>query len=159
MRGKKQAPKRKIIPDPKYNRLDVAKFINYVMKGGKKSIAQKIVYNSFDIISEKAKKDPLEVFEAAITNVSPMIEVRGRRIGGANYQIPMPVRIERRQTLAFRWILDAVHNKKGRATEKKLADELIEAAQNAGAAVKKKEDVHRMAEANRAFAHFARFSR
>jgi len=156
MRGKKQAPKRKITPDPKYNSIDVAKFINYVMKNGKKSVAQKIVYNSFDIIIEKTKKDPLEVFGAAIENVSPLLEVKGRRIGGANYQIPMPVRTERKQALAFRWILNAVRNKKGKATEEKLADELIEASQNTGDAVKKKEDVHRMAESNRAFAHFAR---
>jgi len=155
MRGK-QAPKRVIKPDPKYSNVLVAKFINYVMLGGKKTTAQKVVYTCFDIIAEKTKEDPVEVFESAIKNVGPALEVRSRRIGGANYQIPIPVRGERRIALSFRWILTAVRSKKGRPISEFLADELMAAANNEGDAMKKKTDVQRMAEANRAFAHFAR---
>ena len=155
MRGK-QATKRVIIPDPKYSNVLVAKFINYVMLDGKKTTAQRVVYNCFDIIAEKTKEDPVEVFESAIKNVGPALEVRSRRIGGANYQIPVPVRGDRRVALSFRWILTAVRSKKGRPIAEFLADELIAAAHNEGDAMKKKTDVQRMAEANRAFAHFAR---
>ncbi|MDO8490263.1 MAG: 30S ribosomal protein S7 [bacterium] len=158
MRGK-QAPKRTIAPDPKFSNTVVTKFTNYVMKCGKKAIAEKIVYKAFDIIEEKTKLSPLEVFDNAIKNVTPLIEVRGRRIGGANYQIPIPVRGDRKYSLAFRWILIASRNKKGRPMHEKLAAELMAAANKEGDAVKKKNDVHKMAEANRAFAHFARFSR
>lgn len=155
MRGK-QAPKRETTPDPRFNSTTVAKFINYVMKNGKKSVAQTIVYDAFDIIEEKMKKPPMEVFELAIKNVSPNLEVRGRRIGGANYQIPVQVKAERRFILACRWILEASRGRKGRAMAIKLADELMSAANKDGAAMKKRETVQKMAEANRAFAHFAR---
>ncbi len=155
MRGK-QAPKRSILSDPKYTSPVVAKFVNYVMKDGKKSTAQKVVYSAFDIIEEKTKKPAIEVFTEAINNVSPLLEVKSKRVGGANYQIPMQVRAERRQQLAFRWILLAARSKKGKPMAQKLATELLAAAENQGDAVKKKQDVQRMAEANRAFAHFAR---
>ncbi len=154
MRGKR-ATKRIILPDPRYQSTVVAKFINYIMERGKKSVARKIVYQSFDVVAEKTKKDPRDVFEQAIKNVGPMVEVRSRRVGGANYQIPVEVRTDRRQALAFRWIIDAAYHKKGRPMYLKLADEFIAAADNQGDAIKKKEDVLRMAEANRAFAHFA----
>lgn len=143
-------------PDGRYNSTKVSKFINYVMEGGKKSTAQDIVYGAFDVIKEKMKvEDPLEVFNAALNNAGPVTEVRSRRIGGANYQVPREVREERRFMLAFRWIIDAAKSKKGKAMRFKLADELMQAANNEGSAVKKKEDTHRMAEANKAFAHFA----
>jgi small subunit ribosomal protein S7 len=143
-------------PDGKYNSVKVGKFINYVMVGGKKSIAQDIVYGAFDLIKEKQKvEDPLEVFNAALNNAGPLTEVRSRRIGGANYQVPREVREERRFMLALRWILEAANSKKGKAMKIKLAEELIAASNNEGNAVKKKEDTHRMAEANKAFAHFA----
>ncbi len=155
MRGK-QAPKRPVKADPKYTRADVTKFVNYVMYDGKKSTAQRVVYGALDIIAEKTKKDPIEVFDEAIKNVSPMLEVKSKRVGGANYQIPMQVRAERRIQLAYRWILAAARAGKGKPMAEKLAAELMAAAEGAGEAVKKKQDVQRMAEANRAFAHFAR---
>jgi len=158
MRGK-PAPKRTIIPDPKYSSTLVAKFTNTLMRKGKKATALRVVYNAFDVVEKKTKQSPLEVFDEAVKNVMPLLEVRGRRIGGANYQIPFPVRGDRRYALAFRWILTAVRNKKGRPTALKLADEIVAAANKEGDAVKKRNDVHKMAEANRAFAHFARFSR
>lgn len=143
-------------PDGRYNSTKVSKFINYVMEGGKKSTAQDIVYGAFDIIKEKMKvEDPLEIFNQALNNAGPVTEVRSRRIGGANYQVPREVREERRFMLAFRWIIDAASAKKGKAMRYKLADELMAAANNEGSAVKKKEDTHRMAESNKAFAHFA----
>lgn len=154
MRGK-QAPKRKIAPDPRYNSTSLAKFINYIMQGGKKTIAQGIVYDSFDIIKEKTKKEPLDIFDLAIKNVSPTLEVKGRRIGGANYQVPIEVRGERRFNLASRWIIDIARGKKGKKMAVRLAEELILASQKEGDAIKKREEVHRMAEANKAFAHFA----
>jgi small subunit ribosomal protein S7 len=155
MRGK-QAPKRKILSDPKYASPVVAKFVNYVMKDGKKSTAQKVVYGAFQIMEDKTKKPAIEVFTEAINNVSPLLEVKSKRVGGANYQIPMQVRAERRLQLAFRWILLAARSKKGKPMAEKLSSELLAAAENQGDAVKKKLDVQRMAEANRAFAHFAR---
>lgn len=155
MRGK-QAPKRRINSDPKYNSPVVAKFTNYVMQDGKKSTAQKIVYAALDVLEAKTKKPAIEVFTEAINNVSPLLEVKSKRVGGANYQIPMQVRAERRLQLAFRWILLAARSKKGKPMAEKLATELLAAAENQGDAVKKKLDVQRMAEANRAFAHFAR---
>jgi small subunit ribosomal protein S7 len=156
MRGKR-APKRKLLPDPKYKSTTIAKFINYVMERGKKTVAQSIVYGAFDIINKKLNQDPLEVFDQALKNVTPALEVKSRRVGGANYQIPIPVRGERKLALACHWILDAARHKKGKPMAEKLANELMEAYQNQGDAVKKRMDVHRMAEANRAFAHFARF--
>jgi small subunit ribosomal protein S7 len=127
------------------------------MKGGKKTIATSIVYKAFDIMAEKTGKPAVEVFDAAIKNVSPAIEVKSRRVGGANYQIPIPVRGERRLSLAFRWMIEAAKSHKGKPMAEKIAEELVSAANNEGAAVKKRADVHRMADANRAFAHFAKF--
>lgn len=155
MRGK-PAAKRQIKPDPKYSNLLIAKFINYVMRKGKKSVAQSIVYDAFDIISEKTKSNPVEIFDGAVKNVTPLLEVRGRRIGGANYQIPYPVRGDRKHVLAFRWIINAAKARKGLPMGQRLALELIAAYNKEGAAIKKREDIHKMAEANRAFAHFAR---
>lgn len=154
MRGKK-APKRNIAPDSKFQRIDIAKLINYVMSDGKKTTAQRIVYDAFEYISKKTKLDPLEVYDTAIRNVSPSLEVKGKRIGGANYQVPIVVTGERKTTLAYRWILDAARSKKGAAMFKRLGDELIAASNSDGAAMKKREDVQRMAESNKAFAHFA----
>ncbi len=155
MRGK-QAPRRKITNDPKYNSPVVAKFINNIMEKGKKSVARKIVYTALDSIESTAKKPAMELFNLALTNVSPLLEVKSKRVGGANYQIPMQVRADRRQQLAFRWIITAARSKKGKPMAEKLATEFLAAAENLGDAVKKKQDVQRMAEANRAFAHFAR---
>src|SRR3989344_7261176 len=143
------------IPDYQYQNPLVGKFINYIMRQGKKSVAQKVVYSSFDIIKEKTKSNPLSLFEKAVRNVSPSLEVRSRRIGGANYQVPQPVRAERKIQLAFRWIIKAAKTKKGKPMSDKLAEDFILASNNEGAAIKKKLDTHRMAEANRAFAHFS----
>ena len=156
MRGK-QAPKRNIKPDPKYGNLQIAKFINYIMRKGKKAVAQSIVYDSITAISAKTKQDALEIFDKALKNVGPSLEVRGRRIGGANYQIPYPVRAERKFNLACRWLIIAAQKRKGRSMAEKLAAEILDAANETGEAYKKKVDTHRMADANRAFAHFARF--
>ncbi len=155
MRGK-QAPKRAIAADPKYRNTVVAKFINYVMRDGKKTTAQNVVFGAFALIAERTNEDPLEVFDKAMKNIQPTVEVKSKRVGGANYQIPIQVRGERRVSLGFRWVIAAADAKKGRPMAEKLAAELISAANNEGDAVKKKMDVHRMAEANRAFAHFAR---
>lgn len=151
----KPAPKRTIIPDMKYHSLLVAKFINYVMRRGKKTVAQRVVYGAFEKITEKAKRPALEVFEEALKRVAPVVEVKSRRVGGSNYQIPIEVRGDRRQSLAFRWLILAANIKRGRPMADKLSDEILLASQGQGDAVKKREDVHRMAEANRAFAHFA----
>ncbi len=148
--------KKRIIPaDPVYDNTQVTKFVNQVMREGKKTAAQKIVYGSFDIIKEKTGKEPLEVFDKAIQNAAPLLEVKPKRVGGATYQVPREVKGERRISLAMRWIIGTARSKKGKPMKEKLAQELIEAGNNTGAAVKKKEDMHRMAEANRAFAHFA----
>ncbi len=155
MRGK-QATRRKVENDPKYGSPIVGKLVNYVMYGGKKQTSQTIVYNALDIMEEKMKKPALEVLDEALKNVTPSLEVKSRRVGGANYQVPLQVRAERRIQLAFRWILLAARSRKGKPMAEKLAFELMEAAQNQGDAVKKKLDVQRMAEANRAFAHFAK---
>ncbi|OGZ35316.1 MAG: 30S ribosomal protein S7 [Candidatus Portnoybacteria bacterium RIFCSPLOWO2_01_FULL_43_11] len=152
---RKRKIKRQIQSDPKYNNTLVAKFINHIMKEGKKSTAQRVVYGAFENIEKQIKKDPLEIFDQAVKNASPILEVKSRRIGGAHYQVPREVRGERRIALAFRWIIQAAKSKKGKPMSIKLAAELIEASQNQGAAIKKKQDTHRMAEANRAFAHFA----
>jgi small subunit ribosomal protein S7 len=157
MRGK-PVKKRNINPDPKYGNLVLAKFINHVMKGGKKITAQGVVYRALDVVAEMTKKDPLKVFEDAMKNVQPQVEVRSRRVGGANYQVPMPVRGERQVALSFRWIIDAARSKKGQPMHQKLATILIDAQQGLGDAIKKRDDMHRMAEANKAFAHFARFT-
>lgn len=141
--------------DRKYDSVKVTKLINYVMDGGKKTIAEDIVYGAFAIIEEKEKTDALEVFEGVLKNVAPSMEVRSRRVGGANYQVPMEVRQDRQLALALRWILEAARSKKGRPMQARLAEELSQAFHNEGEAVKKRENVHRMAEANKAFAHFA----
>lgn len=162
MRGKKAA-KRKIKPDARYNNVTITRFINYLMTGGKKSVAQKVIYDCFDIIQKQIDdkkiegdyKQAVDVFEQALKNVMPQLEVRGRRVGGANYQVPYPVRGERKHALAFRWIIAAAKSKKGKAMSARLAEELVDALNNTGIAMKKRADVQRMAEANRAFAHFA----
>ena len=153
--ARKKIKKHPVAPDPLYNNVTVAKFINQVMRKGKKTIARKIVYGAFDIIKEKTKKEPLEIFNLALENAAPLLEVKSRRIGGATYQVPVEVKGERRLTLAMRWIIMGAKLKKGKPMKEKLAQELIDAANNTGWAVKKKTDTHRMAEANRAFAHFA----
>ncbi len=146
-----------IPPDPLYNNVLVQKFINYVMGEGKKSKARTIVYGAFDIIKEKTKtENPLEVFDSAIRNSSPVLEVKSKRIGGATYQVPREVAKNRRIALAMRWIIEAANNQKGKPMKEKLAQEIIASSKNEGSAVKKRENIHRMAEANRAFAHFAR---
>ena len=142
-------------PDIKYSSLLVAKLINYIMDSGKKAIAAKIVYGAFDIAEKKMNKPALEVFQKALDNVSPNMELKSRRIGGANYQVPIEVRPERKTALALRWIINAAQSKKGKPMSEKLAEELVNAASNIGDAVKKRNDTHRMAEANKAFAHFA----
>jgi small subunit ribosomal protein S7 len=143
-------------PDFKYNSIAVNRFINYVMLDGKKNVARGVVYDALDELKKKAKaEDPIELFETALNNVGPTVEVRSRRVGGANYQVPREVRPERRMALAMRWILEAARSKKGRAMHLRLADELLAASKNEGEAVKKRENTHKMAEANKAFAHFA----
>ncbi len=151
---KRRAEKRILSPDPIYNEILVTKLINYVMKRGKKNVARKLVYGAFDIIKEKTNKNPLDVFLKAVNNVKPMIEVRSRRIGGATYQVPTEVRPERQIALALRWIINFARDRKDKSFATKLAAELIAASNNEGASVKKKDDTHRMAEANKAFAHF-----
>ena len=141
--------------DPRYHSILVGRFIGHLMQDGKLTVAQKIVYEAFDIIYERTKKGGLNVFEQAIKNVSPLLELKSRRVGGANYQVPVPVSGERRQTLAMRWIIEACRKRKGKPMAEKLASELLDASEKTGAAMKKREDTHRMAEANKAFAHFA----
>ncbi len=147
--------KRQLKPDFQYNSVKVEKLINYIMERGKKNAARKIVYGAFEIIKEDAKKDPIEIYEEALKNVGPLTEIRSKRVGGANYQVPHEVRPERRLALALRWMIEAAGSKKGKPMAIKLSEELLAAAKNEGDAVKKREMVHRMAEANRAFAHFA----
>ena len=152
---RRRPEKRTILPDPNYKDYTVAKFINYLMKNGKKSIAEKIFYNSLNIISEKEKTDdPIDVFKKALENVSPTLEVKSKRIGGATYQVPMEVSTSRKLSLAMRWILGFSRSRKGKTMSNRLAAELIAAAKNEGSSIKKKEDTHKMAEANKAFAHF-----
>lgn len=147
-------PQREVQPDPVYQSRLVTKLINQVMLQGKKSIAESICYGAFDIIREKTGRDPLEVFEEAMKNVMPVLEVKARRVGGANYQVPVEVRPARRQTLAIRWITNFARQRQGKSMREKLAAEIMDAANGTGGAVKKKEDTHRMAEANKAFAHY-----
>ena len=149
----------KVAPDPRYNNVKVAKFINHIMERGKKTVAEKIVYGSFDYIKEKMNTEPRQIFDAALKNVSPILEVKSRRIGGANYQVPLEVVEPRKTTLGMRWLITAARSQKGRPMHVKLAEEIMSAYKNEGAAIKKKEDTHKMAEANKAFAHFARFQR
>lgn len=147
-------PKREILPDPVYNSKVVTKFINQIMLDGKKGAAESAVYGAFDVIQEKTGKDPMEVFDAAMKNVMPVLEVKARRVGGANYQVPIEVRSERRQTLGIRWMVEYTRKRSGKSMQEKLAGELMDAANNVGASVKKREDTHKMAEANKAFAHY-----
>ena len=149
----------KIAPDPRYNNVKVAKFINHIMERGKKSVAQGVVYDAFEKIKEVMKTEPRQIFDQALKNVSPLLEVKSRRIGGANYQVPLEVVEPRKTTLGMRWIIAAARAKKGKPMAARLAEEIMAANNNEGAAIKKKEDTHKMAEANRAFAHFARFQR
>ena len=143
-----------VLPDPVYNSKVLTKFINQVMLDGKKGTAENIVYGAFDIIKDKTGNDPMEVFNTAMKNVMPVLEVKARRVGGANYQVPIEVRADRRQALAIRWLVDYARKRDGKSMQEKLAGELMDAANNTGAAVKKREDTHKMAEANKAFAHY-----
>ena len=152
---RKPAPKRTLMPDHKYNNVVVSRLINYVMWDGKKSVARDVIYDAFDIIAEKTKQEPLDVFDEAIKNTSPMLEVKSRRIGGANYQVPKQVKGDRRLNLSLRWMIKAARSRKGATMAVKLAEEIISASKNEGEAVKKKENTHKMAHANRAFAHFS----
>jgi small subunit ribosomal protein S7 len=155
MRGKLKV-KKELTPDLIYKSVKVSKFVNYIMQAGKKNIARKIIYGMFDEIKEKTKStNPLEIFELALSNTAPNVEVRSKRVGGANYQVPVEVRPERRAALSMKWIIEAARSKKGAPMAKKLADEVIAASKNEGEAIKKKENTLRMAEANKAFAHFA----
>ena len=154
MSRRREIPKRSILPDPKFSSERLAKFVNMLMKDGKKSVAEGVVYKALDILGQKQKGDSLDVLEKALENVSPIVEVKSRRVGGATYQVPIEVRPVRRQALAMRWIIDAARNRNEKSMVQKLAAELNEAAENRGTAVKKKEDTHRMAEANKAFAHY-----
>lgn len=154
MSRRRAAEKRKINPDAKYGDFVVAKFINCMMKQGKKSVAEKAIYDAFDIMENKAKKDALELFREAIDNVKPSVEVRSRRVGGATYQVPTEVRETRRQALSIKWLINAARSRNEKTIREKLAGEFMDAAQGRGAAVKKREDTHKMAEANRAFSHY-----
>lgn len=154
MPRKGSVPKRDVLPDPVYHSKTVTKFINKVMLSGKKSVAQRVVYDAFETIREKTGKDPLEIFETALKNVMPVLEVRARRVGGANYQVPVEVRPERRQTLGIRWLVNYARLRGEKTMDARLSAELMDAANNVGAAIKKKEDTHKMAEANKAFAHY-----
>ncbi len=152
----KSVPKRKIMPDPKYNSVLVSKFVNFVMDSGKKTTAQDIVYGAMERLAEKKQGDALQLFERAMDTIRPSVEVRSRRVGGANYQVPMPVPANRQNTLAFRWVIGAARARKGKGMQDRLSAELFDILEGVGGAMKKKEDVNRMAEANKAFAHFAR---
>ena len=154
MPRKGSVPKRDVLPDPVYNSKTVTKFINKVMLSGKKSVAQRVVYDAFNIIKDKSGKDPLEVFETALKNVMPVLEVRARRVGGANYQVPVEVRPDRRMTLGIRWLVNYARLRSEKTMDARLSGELLDAANNTGASIKKKEDTHKMAEANKAFAHY-----
>lgn len=154
MPRRREVPKRDILPDPKFANQDVSKFVNVLMVSGKKSVAERIIYGAFDQIKAKAGKDPLEVFSLAVSNVKPMVEVKSRRVGGANYQVPVEVRPSRRAALSMRWIREAARKRSEKSMGQRLAAELIEASEGRGAAMKKRDEVHRMAEANKAFSHF-----
>ena len=154
MPRKGAVPRRDVLPDPVYKSKTVTKFINKVMLSGKKSVAQRVVYDAFDTIREKTGQDPLEVFETALRNVMPVLEVKARRVGGANYQVPVEVRPDRRMTLGIRWLVSYARLRGEKTMDARLSAELMDAANNTGAAIKKKEDTHKMAEANKAFAHY-----
>lgn len=154
MPRRREVPKREILPDPKFGNQNVSKFINVIMVSGKKSVAERIVYGAFEAIAAKTGKDPVQVFAAAIENVKPVVEVKSRRVGGANYQVPVEVRPSRRLALSMRWLRDAARKRSEKSMALRLANELLEASEGRGAAMKKREEVHRMAEANKAFAHY-----
>ncbi len=154
MPRRREVPKRAKLPDPKFGSTQITKFVNMIMKSGKKSVAESIMYDALDTIGGRSKGEPVDVLDQALENVSPMVEVKSRRVGGATYQVPVEVRAERRVTLAMRWIIDAARKRGEKSMQLKLAGELMDAAENRGSAVKKREDTHRMAEANKAFAHF-----
>jgi small subunit ribosomal protein S7 len=154
MPRRRSPEKRKILPDPKYKDIIVAKFMNHIMKDGKKAVAEKIVYGAFDKIDQTVKSDPVALFKKALDTIGPMVEVKSRRVGGATYQVPIEVRPSRRQALAMRWLVEAARKRSEKSMDHRLAGELADAAEGKGSAVKKKEDVHRMAEANKAFSHF-----
>jgi small subunit ribosomal protein S7 len=154
MARRREAEKREIIPDPKFNNVLVARFINCVLKQGKKSLAERVVYSALDQIEDKTKEDPIKVFKKAVDNAAPMLEVRSRRVGGATYQVPVEVSPSRRVALSIRWLIIHARGRSGRSLAERLSGELMDAFNNTGGAVKKKEDVHRMAEANKAFAHY-----
>ena len=157
MPRRREVPKREILPDPKFKSEEVAKFMNVLMTRGKKSVAERIVYGAIDRMAEKTNRPPeatLELLTQALDNVKPMVEVKSRRVGGATYQVPIEVRAQRRQTLAMRWVIEAASARSEKSMSQRLASELLEAAENRGAAVRKREDTHRMAEANKAFAHY-----
>tara|TARA_Y100000590_G_scaffold414771_1_gene511941 strand:- start:696 stop:1166 length:471 start_codon:yes stop_codon:yes gene_type:complete len=154
MSRKKQAPKRIFYPDPKYGSTVLAKFINFIMFDGKKTTSEKIIYDALEKIKSKTKEDPIKVFNNAINNIRPNLEVRSRRVGGATYQVPVEVKTKRSQTLALRWLLEAARKRKNKTMSDKLLNELMDASQNKGTAIKKREDTHKMAESNKAFAHY-----
>ena len=154
MPRRREIPKREILPDPKHMNVDVAKFINVLMESGKKSVAERIIYGAFEQISKRGGKDPIEVFNQALQNSRPMVEVKSRRVGGANFQVPVEVRPVRRMALAMRWLREAARKRGEKSMGQRLAAELLEASEGRGGAVKKREEVHRMAEANKAFSHF-----
>ena len=154
MPRRREVEKREILPDPKFGNVEVSKFMNAIMISGKKSVAERIVYGAFEQISKKSGKDPLEVFSSAMNNVRPIVEVKSRRVGGANYQVPVEVRPSRRTALAMRWVRDAARKRGEKSMDSRLAGELLDAAEGRGSAMKKREEVHRMAEANKAFSHF-----
>lgn len=154
MPRRRVAAKREILPDPKFGNTTLAKFMNHVMVSGKKSVAEKIVYGALDTVASKSGNDPVEMFEQALEAIQPMVEVKSRRVGGATYQVPVEVRPSRRQALAMRWLVDAARGRGEKSMAQRLANEMIDAAEGKGSAVKKREDVHRMAEANKAFSHY-----
>src|SRR6202162_250317 len=154
MPRRREVPKREILPDPKFGNTDVAKFVNVLMLSGKKSVAENIIYGAFDHIKTKSGKDPLEVFATAINNCKPMVEVKSRRVGGANYQVPVEVRPVRRMALSMRWLREAAKKRGEKSMPLRLAGELLDAAEGRGGAMKKREEVHRMADANKAFSHY-----
>jgi small subunit ribosomal protein S7 len=154
MPRRREVPKREILPDPKFGNVDLSKFMNVIMESGKKAIAERIIYGALDQVEKKANKDPLEIFLTALNNVKPMVEVKSRRVGGANYQVPVEVRPVRRVALAMRWLKESARKRGEKSMAQRLANELLEASEGRGGAMKKRDEVHRMAEANKAFSHF-----
>ena len=154
MPRRREVPKRDILPDPKFGSVDLSKFMNVIMESGKKAVAERIIYGALETVEKKASRDPLEVFITALNNVKPMVEVKSRRVGGANYQVPVEVRPVRRMALAMRWLKESARKRSEKSMAQRLANELLEASEGRGGAMKKRDEVHRMAEANKAFSHF-----